>query len=567
MDVKLVEYQKKCVDLISERIAGGAKRISLVMSAGMGKSITSIYVAKELTRDNDSKVLMVHRYRLLCEQSEMNIAELQLDNIDCCMLRAFSEIDLSKYRYIFLYEMNNGSERDQISAKLSDYEGITISVFTPFQELAGDENVDSIQVSQKLFSKDTQIVSMDPGIISEDSRIIRIPGSVYVFETKTIVDIRDIKKAKDAEEEFVQHEIIIQISVIKTERNHVEERVSELNSHLEKYVEEIAELKKQIGKNDELLAERESVIKEHEAKIKEDEAVIEEKNQMIDFLMTLLGRHGYSREILISTFERLQNIREGLKGQLESDDEEIAEAALKKLQDETVATIDELIMDGKQDGQSRLIYDQILENEITIPIWEKLSEKSKNFLVTAKITFDSMKKLLDSDSLDYSGVCLLVTKAIEVEATDRFFLKYKEYLSQKYFSVSQWPYGLRKWINGSVKDEVIDDAEFTLGKVVAAIGIKRIKDNDGKTTGYQKINVPYNTFLDYAKKVLYIDMEINVLETKIKEDYLFIEKVRTDYRNPSAHKGELNIVSATECLDYVIEKQKELKRMLGNMKI
>ena len=45
----------------------------------------------------------------------------------------------------------------------------------------------------------------------------------------------------------------------------------------------------------------------------------------------------------------------------------------------------------------------------------------------------------------------------------------------------------------------------------------------------------------------------------------FVEKVRKDYRNPASHKESIKMVTAAECLDYVINVQKKLKEMIVYM--
>ena len=79
--------------------------------------------------------------------------------------------------------------------------------------------------------------------------------------------------------------------------------------------------------------------------------------------------------------------------------------------------------------------------------WNKLDESSKTFLVSSKIMFNQFVGM--EDIVDYSGVCLLVTKALEVEMSNRFCSKYITYLKAKYpgkdpgkGDVSKFPYSM-----------------------------------------------------------------------------------------------------------------------------
>jgi hypothetical protein len=174
-----------------------------------------------------------------------------------------------------------------------------------------------------------------------------------------------------------------------------------------------------------------------------------------------------------------------------------------------------------------------------------------------------------AELVDYSGVCLLITKALEVETTKRFFTGYKDYLRKKYWSISCWPYALRKRDNnGEFTENEIQESEFTLGSVVSVFGLKRTIDDFGSITGFEVARPkPRNDFIDYARSVLFRFSDRQRVAAEIDKDCRFIEKVRLDYRNPAAHRDRLSITSAKECMEYVIDVQHMLKEMLYVMKI
>ena len=256
-----------------------------------------------------------------------------------------------------------------------------------------------------------------------------------------------------------------------------------------------------------------------------------------------------------------------LQKDLESNDEFVKETALKQLQDK-VADIVSSLTESALSSKDQKYFEGYLIGELTAEVWEKIDDKSKAFLITAKSSYESMIKLKDSETFDYSGVCLLVTKALEVETTKRFFLSYKDYLTREYSSISCWPEALRKRKQGKVTEYVIDDNEFTLGTVVPLIGLKREYGNDGKIIAYlDEKKETKKQFIDYAKKELFEFSDCCKVEKEIKEDVHFIDTVRVDYRNPAAHRDRMTITSAKECLEYVIDVQHMLKNMLSTMKI
>ena len=74
--------------------------------------------------------------------------------------------------------------------------------------------------------------------------------------------------------------------------------------------------------------------------------------------------------------------------------------------------------------QDRLI------KSLTDKNWKKLSRQSQTWLTTSIITYKGIKKL--NNVVDYSGVCLLITKAIEIELRKRFYKGFSNYLNKHY---------------------------------------------------------------------------------------------------------------------------------------
>ena len=101
-----------------------------------------------------------------------------------------------------------------------------------------------------------------------------------------------------------------------------------------------------------------------------------------------------------------------------------------------------------------------LEEILTTDVWNKLSDESKTYLVTAKVNFETMIEMENRDELDFSGVCLLLTKTMDEEISKRFYTIYAEYLQEQYplpENVDKWP----KDMLNKYKPEVIDKKYFT----------------------------------------------------------------------------------------------------------
>lgn len=192
--------------------------------------------------------------------------------------------------------------------------------------------------------------------------------------------------------------------------------------------------------------------------------------------------------------------------------------------------------------------------------WEKLQPSTKKFLISSKLLY--RHQIVLGDQTDYSGVCVLITKALEVEMSKRFYSDFMEYLkkncvrtegpkSEKYldfptFMLNQW-------------NKPIRPKDFTLGSVDFVL----CHSVDDQLTDAQKENNKQK-LISFCKNELlsgHTDEEIIQLLTDYAEE---VEIIRKDYRNPSAHTNMLQEINAKECMDLVIDVEKLLKRIIDS---
>lgn len=185
--------------------------------------------------------------------------------------------------------------------------------------------------------------------------------------------------------------------------------------------------------------------------------------------------------------------------------------------------------------------------------WSKMEESSQTFLVSSKVMYDQLIML--DDIIDYSGVCLLVTKALEVEMDKRFYSKFLNYLDQKYNrDYSKYPTSLLFENRAPLNPE-----KFTMGNIAFVLCLL---DNRHDSLSQKRNNK--NRLMEYCKDLLFpgkTDSEINTMINEYAQD---VEKIRTSYRNPSAHTNELKKINAEECFNYVLDVEKVLKKMLDS---
>lgn len=183
--------------------------------------------------------------------------------------------------------------------------------------------------------------------------------------------------------------------------------------------------------------------------------------------------------------------------------------------------------------------------------WTKLSEESQTYLISSKLMFDNLNSITN---VDYSGVCILVTKTLEVELYKRFFDDFKQYLNQKKYNYKNYPTGLlhkNRWL--------LDDDKFNLGTVAYILCLKEPNDYYLAKNNKEKL-------IEYCEADLFKKRETEEIDSLIKKFGKDIEDIREKYRNPSAHRENIDHDKAEECLDLVLYNKKSplLKEMLDS---
>lgn len=188
--------------------------------------------------------------------------------------------------------------------------------------------------------------------------------------------------------------------------------------------------------------------------------------------------------------------------------------------------------------------------------WNKLSDKSKTFLITSKVMFKQFNKM--EDIIDYSGICILVTKALEVEIKKRFFTNFIKYLDENYKKdYSKYPTPLL------YKNKTpIFSNKFTMGSIAYVLCHK----TNYYESKQQKINNK-EKLVEYCKSCIFSALNKKDIENLLYEYAVSIENIKETYRNPSAHTNELKKTDAEQCLNLIIDIEKLLKKMLDSFDI
>ena len=191
--------------------------------------------------------------------------------------------------------------------------------------------------------------------------------------------------------------------------------------------------------------------------------------------------------------------------------------------------------------------------------WERLMPLSKKYLITAKVMYSQMEAI--TEDMDYSGVCLLAAKALEIELKKRFFDEYSRYVEERFpFAMypEKWPscFADRDVRNGAYKRS---RKKFTLGSMPYICGIKM----PGHVTDKMH-EQDCKIMMEYAEEKLLkpeaaADKRVQMLQEIAEQAAIVTEK----YRNPAAHTNALKEKEARECFDMLIDVERVMQKMMA----
>ena len=409
-----------------------------------------------------------------------------------------------------------------------------------------------------------------------------IPKPIQNFITYTHREgIRTFSLKKDIKisDEVILYYLTAFNGALKWFENYYYEKFDITSIEFEEIKETENFLDKQINKleNGEPWSETESkevlMYKQLAQEIHDMKKMVQEGNDVVNDINTTVNDMNETVNDIDDTVHDINNKMDQLIIQLKEIHEEY-----KKDQQETKQKLDKNLSDDKTEEIMGKFTDRCI-NKITMCIeksfgnykfeeeenelihslgnknWGKLENESKKFLITSKITFKSLNRL-NEDLMDYSGVCLLVTKALEVELTKRFCKWFLKDLKGKDYS--KYHSSLLKTNYKTGDRYKIRPKDCTLGTITYLLGFG---GSDNPNEEYEK-NLSIS--IEYSKKRLFKNFSDD--NEKIKKTLIeygsYVDKIRLDYRNPAAHTGLLNQTKADECFKYVIELQKVLKIML-----
>ncbi len=194
--------------------------------------------------------------------------------------------------------------------------------------------------------------------------------------------------------------------------------------------------------------------------------------------------------------------------------------------------------------------------------WKRLEEGSRRSLVTGRAFY--LQLAATRQHLDYSGVCLMVSRALEIELKRRLFQEFCEYVEMRYpfaTSPAQWPAFLCQWQNNSPVG-VIPANKITLGSIPYLCNVKQ---RERMNPGERELNDKWLSA--YGRERLFRDA---LADDEVKGLFEFIGRfaqyVADTWRNTAAHQGNVGYAKAKECLTFVLEGNKSFPWLMAQFK-
>lgn len=282
--------------------------------------------------------------------------------------------------------------------------------------------------------------------------------------------------------------------------------------------------------------------------------------ELIRFLQDIIASVGIDNNMVIDEFISIQRIKAEKEFELNHQNPEISEKARidveKYITDRvTKITKNTLTIAAKENIEAELMEELGL-------VWDKLNKSTKNFLVTGVANYHMLcnyhKRNPDLE-VDFSGVCLLFCKALELELWGRIISKYKSFLNDPRFrSGNGWPNPMLVK-RGSGPSKPITKDDYTLGSTKYILGY------------YKDFNVNesvHSCFLDFVGMTgkLYRTMNLGEIEAHLLLIAKHTDTITDTYRNKAAHKTAIDYTTATSCKEFMLEVEHAFKLIFEKLK-
>ncbi len=271
-----------------------------------------------------------------------------------------------------------------------------------------------------------------------------------------------------------------------------------------------------------------------------------------------VNKYGRLIEDIHTMVTDLYKIQESILEKLnKADNEDEKEDIYVELTDKILKLIDENYEITRSQNIDKV--EKEYKDKFTEAGWNKLNKDTRKHLITAQVIYNDLKS---SEQLDFSPVCIALTKALEIELFIHLFNKMQSYFKKNKNTV------IRHLPDGILfKSSYQRSQFFSLGKVpyVLCLDFEESYHRPMKDELKEEKIKSLNEFLDSG---LFKDeaFENNIERDKyIKELGKSVEDITKEYRNPAAHRDSLTMVDAGNCHNLIINIDKILINFINKL--
>lgn len=240
--------------------------------------------------------------------------------------------------------------------------------------------------------------------------------------------------------------------------------------------------------------------------------------------------------------------------------------------DEYEAEVSKLINKLSQSINDELSDSDLVETEEQLKmffgeiVWNGFTQYTKTSLKSAAFLMNACKRLTDSADMDYSGICINATSALECEIKRVFFDEFKKYC--KTLPNNPVPFPLAK--------EFRNESMFTMGSLRYALcDYPRDKWNRLGHAQQEKVNDSRELMCNYLMIHFFPNKRCQhpISKFRFGNNVSFLdlcEAIRNNYRNPAAHSEKMSSTQAENCFINVVGKasgEQHIENVKGALKL
>ena len=507
------EFQRECAENAFGLICKGKRRLSVLMPTGCGRATVALLIAEKICTSYQ-RALLVTDFMSIARSTNDRFMRQEASFVEAVTVAQL--IEEKRTADIYILDDVRPANRRKIANYLGSHNS---SIVVSLMNIPSDSGAGTLEYENPITGY--QVAKM-PSI------------RLLIYSTDSILDIRDICDADEEEKKEQSDRLTADAAALVEERDRLAADVAALREEREHTLAEAMQTSQQMQRQIDLLRDQ------------------------IRLLSSVIESVGISKDELERELKHIEDLRNELRDDLSLEDGSINEAVMARFETEVAESVARVMQSAMTEVNEER-YEDILKDLLTEDVWNhKLCSKSRSYLITAKMNYEMMAHREDASELDFSGVCLLLTKTLDAEVARRAYSGYEEYLRERYpvpQHLHEWPSAMLNKDNSAV----LEPKDFTLGTVTYVVGVKF----NGNVRDY---NV-FNKFRGYAVRDLYRPTLTNEqVGTRLRNMVIYVEKIRKDYRNPAAHRNAMNVVTAEACMEYMLDTYKKLKEILEDMR-